>query len=62
MIANAAIRNLVREQKVFQIPSIIQSSAAEGMITLDMSLADLIKKGAVSREEARKVAFDPTKL
>lgn len=62
MIANPAIRNLVREQKIFQIPSIIQSSAAEGMITLDMSLADLIQKGAVSREEARKVAFDPAKL
>ncbi len=62
LVANQAIRNLIREEKVYQIPNVIQAGIAEGMITLDMSLADLVQKGKVSREEARKVAFEPAKI
>ncbi len=62
LIANTAIRNLVREDKVFQIANVLQSGSALGMATLDMSLLDLVKRGIVSRDEAAKLAADPAKL
>jgi twitching motility protein PilT len=62
LIANTAIRNLVREDKVFQIANVLQSGSALGMATLDMSLLDLVKRGVVSRDEAAKLAADPAKL
>ena len=52
MIANAAIRNLIRESKTFQIESALQTGAAEGMITMDMSLANLFRRGIITRENA----------
>jgi twitching motility protein PilT len=62
LIANTAIRNLVREDKVFQIANVLQSGSSLGMATLDMSLLDLVKRGIVSRDEAAKLAADPAKL
>lgn len=52
MIATPAIRNLVREGKVHQIYSIIETSSQQGMQTMDRSLADLHLNGLVSFEEA----------
>lgn len=52
MIATPAIRNLIRENKTHQIPSMIQTSAAHGMIAMDQSLRDLYLKGFVTLEEA----------
>ncbi len=52
MVANTAIRNLVREQKTYQIDSIIASSGNEGMITMDQSLFKLAKEGTITRETA----------
>jgi twitching motility protein PilT len=52
MIASPAIRNLIRENKTHQIPSMIQTSAAHGMIAMDQSLRDLYLKGFVTLEEA----------
>ena len=54
MMPNAAIRNLIREGKVFQIPSVMQTSQAEGMQTLDASLATLVRSNLITREEALK--------
>lgn len=62
LMSNQAVRNLIREEKIHQIPNVIQSNVSEGMIGLDMSLADLVRKGTVARDEARKVAFDPSRL
>jgi twitching motility protein PilT len=62
LIANTAIRNLIREDKVFQIANVLQAGGAQGMATLDMSLIDLVKRGVVSRDEALKLAADPAKL
>lgn len=52
MVANSAIKNLIRESKLHQIGSIIQTSASEGMITLDKVLADLVSRGEITLEEA----------
>jgi len=53
MIGTAAIRNLIREGKIAQMYSAIQTGQAAGMQTLDQCLQDLLAKGVVSREEAR---------
>ena len=52
MIATPAIRNLCRENKTHQIPSMIQTSGAVGMTTMDQCLRDLYLKGHVTLEEA----------
>ncbi|MBS1704523.1 MAG: type IV pilus twitching motility protein PilT [Armatimonadetes bacterium] len=51
MIATPAIRNLIRENKTHQIPSMIQTSGALGMITMDQCLRDLYQRGIVTLEE-----------
>jgi twitching motility protein PilT len=62
LIANTAIRNLIREDKVYQIANVIQAGASQGMATLDMSLLDLVQRGVVSRDEAAKLAAEPAKF
>ncbi len=52
MLGNAAIRNLIREDKVPQMYSIIQTSNQLGMQTLDQSLQRLVDQGIVTRSEA----------
>ena len=52
MYANIAIRNLIRESKTFQMDSVIQSGAAQGMRTRDGSLLEMVQKGVISRETA----------
>ena len=59
LIANPAIRNLIREGKNFMIPSVIQTSQQLGMQTLDHALRELVNKGIVTREEALRKALDP---
>ncbi len=59
MIANAAVRNLIREGKAHQLNNIIQTSAAEGMIGLDKILAELVTKGEVTIDDALTWANDP---
>ncbi|MBA7498316.1 Twitching mobility protein [subsurface metagenome] len=58
MIANAAVRNLIREGKAYQIPSTIQISKKDGMQSLDQSLKDLVMEDKISREDALKKAID----
>ena len=52
LIANPAVRNLIREGKTHQIPSMIQTGKKYGMILLDDSIMDLFKKGMISADEA----------
>jgi twitching motility protein PilT len=52
LIANPAVRNLIREGKTHQIPSMIQTGKKYGMVLLDDSIMDLYKKGFISAEEA----------
>jgi twitching motility protein PilT len=56
MVGTPAIRNLIREGKVAQMYSAIQTGAQLGMQTLDQNLTDLVKRNVVSKEEARSKA------
>ncbi len=58
MIATPAIRNLIRESKVAQMYSAIQTGAGVGMQTLDQNLQDLVKRNIVSASEARGKAMN----
>ncbi|GAA0697755.1 type IV pilus twitching motility protein PilT [Marinobacterium maritimum] len=59
MIGTPAVRNLIREDKVAQMYSAIQTGAAYGMKTLDQSLTELMQKGIISKELAREKAKNP---
>jgi twitching motility protein PilT len=59
LVANSAVRNLIREGKTHQIPNVIETGAAEGMISLDKVLAELVSKGEVSIDDALTWAIDP---
>ncbi len=60
MIGTPAIRNLIREDKVAQMYSAIQTGQATGMQTLDQHLQALVKRGMISRLDARAKAADKT--
>jgi twitching motility protein PilT len=62
MIGNSAIRNLIREDKVAQMYSAIQTGGQQGMQTLDQHLKTLLQKGSISREEAVAKAKMPDKF
>jgi twitching motility protein PilT len=62
MMGTPAIRNLIREDKIAQMYSAIQTGAQVGMQTLDQCLKNLISKGVVNKEEARAKAKMPEAL
>lgn len=59
MIATPAIRNLIREDKIAQMYSAIQTGQQLGMQTLDQCLTDLVNKKVISREQAKERAKMP---
>jgi twitching motility protein PilT len=59
MIGTPAIRNLIREDKVAQMYSAIQSGAAMGMQTMDQCLKTLLQKRLITRDAARLKARFP---
>ena len=59
MVANSAIRALIRDGKSHQVDSMIQTGASAGMQTMDATLAKLVKSGTVSYNDARDYAVDP---
>ena len=62
MFMNAAIRNLIRERKVYQIDLVIETSLQDGMMTLNRSLAELVKRKEVSLENAELYSLNPSEL
>ena len=52
MIKNYAIENLIRENKSYQIDNVIETNAGEGMVSMDKSLVELVKKGLISPDVA----------
>lgn len=62
MICNHAIRNLIREDKIAQMYSVIQTGQNQGMQTLDQNLAELVKQHIISKETAREVAINKTQF
>jgi twitching motility protein PilT len=59
MTGTTAIRNLIREGKIHQIPGTMQVSQKDGMQTMDMALVDLAARGLVSQEEAQSRSMTP---
>ena len=59
MLGTPAIRNLIRENKIAQMYSAIQTGAGEGMITLDHTLKNLVGQGTISKDVARPYAKQP---
>ncbi len=62
LLGNPALASLIREGKTFQIPSIMQTSKRQGMVTMNDSLVELVKSGAVDAKEAWMKAVDKTGL
>ncbi|MEE9292769.1 MAG: ATPase, T2SS/T4P/T4SS family, partial [Acidobacteriota bacterium] len=62
LVINKAVGNLIRENKTFQIRSTLQTGSAQGMCMLDGSLADLVKAGTISKEEALRNCEDPRRF
>ncbi len=62
LIANSAVRNLIRESKTFQIPSMMQTGKKYGMQLLDDAIMDLMNKGWISPDDAYLKANDKTKF
>tara|TARA_B100000953_G_scaffold155021_1_gene128224 strand:- start:223 stop:1275 length:1053 start_codon:yes stop_codon:yes gene_type:complete len=59
MIATTAIRNLIREDRIYQIPSVMQAGGVEGMQTLDQDLQRLVSQGKIQRKAAAQIAENP---
>src|SRR5262250_1467379 len=59
MIGTTAVRNLIREGKVHQLPGTIQVSQKDGMQTMDMALQSLVSRGIVAKEEAQTKSMNP---
>jgi twitching motility protein PilT len=62
LVVNRAVANLIRENKTFQIHSVLQTGAGQGMRLLDHSLRELVQSGAVDRETALRYCEDPKAL
>lgn len=62
MISTPAIQNLIRENKVHQIDLVIETSSEKGMIPLNKSLAELVKRGDISMETAQSYSLNPSEL
>jgi twitching motility protein PilT len=62
MVATPAIRNLIREEKIHQIYSAIQSGSKYGMQTMNQSLADLVRRRLITREDAMNRSTNPEEL
>src|SRR5262249_5901628 len=62
LIGTPSVGNLIREGKVFQIPSIMQTGKKYGMCLITESIADLVKRKVVDPQEAYAKALDKTAL
>ncbi len=62
MIATPAIANLIRENKIHEIPMMVETGLEIGMISLNRSLADLVKRKEISLENALNYSLSPSEL
>ena len=62
MLCTPAIRNIIREARTFEIPNVIETSRAIGMVSLDHAIAELYFNGLISRDDAIAQAAYPDKL
>ena len=59
LLANAAIRNIIRDDKMHQAASIMETALSEGMITMDRSLLELVRGGFIRLDDALRYATNP---
>lgn len=62
MIANPAVRNLIRENKIHELDLVIETSSDQNMINLNRSLVELVRKGEVTLENALTYSLNPDEL
>jgi len=62
LLCTSAVRNCIRENRIYEIPNIIETSRRLGMLNLDNSIADMYFKGYIDREEAILRASSPAKM
>ena len=62
MLCTPAVRNLIREDRAFELPNVIETNRAMGMNTLDNSIGELYFNGMISRSDAIAQAAFPEKL
>jgi twitching motility protein PilT len=62
LMGNKAVGNLIRENKTFQIRSVLQTGGSQGMCLLDGSLAELVKNRTITREEALRHCDEPLRF
>ncbi len=62
LLSNSAVRNLIRERKIYQIDLVIETSVQEGMLSLNRSLVSLVKRKEVSLEHAESYSQNPAEL
>ncbi len=62
LLCTPAVRNLIRENRSFEIPNVIETNRAVGMVSLDTSIAELYFNGMISREDAIAQSAFPDKL
>lgn len=62
MIANSAVANLIREKRTHEIQTVIETSASEGMIDMNRSLAELVRMGEITAESAYSRSWNPKAL
>jgi twitching motility protein PilT len=62
MLMNPAIRNLIREKKIYQIDLVIETNVQEGMMSLNRSLVNLVKRKEISLEQAEVHSLNPSEL
>ena len=62
LLCTSAVRNCIRESRIYEIPNIIETSRRLGMQTMDNSIADMYEKGFLDREEAVARAMNPGKM
>lgn len=58
LLANPAVRNIIREGKSHQLDAVIQTGADQGMQTMDRTLVKLVQTGAITYDDAREYAVD----
>ncbi len=62
LINNAAVANLIREKRIHEINTVIETSSGDGMIDMNRSLAELVRRGEITAESAFVNSFNPKNL
>jgi twitching motility protein PilT len=62
MLSSPAVSNLIRENRIHELPMVIETSAEAGMVSLNRSLADLVKRKEISLENALIYSLNPSEL